>query len=255
MWKSGITFRHRSSCRIPSVVATLRADVARWRCARGTIFGRAVVPDVWRTRASAAGSGSSRSLPFGAPWSSNAPAGDSGSTASSSTVTPSDFATSRAGVSSSRPPRRPARAGREGRTRALPTCTTGSAGRRRPPMRWRGTPRLPPGRSRLRARSCRAPRIRQSGGRHLPASRGRPGRDTSWEPDRGRATRCPSARAPQRSQQGCVWSSGLSPPPRPKGTPASPDRQPRIARSPPMDESPFRRGERGTPIASLADRR
>ena len=51
MWKSGITLRQRSPGVSSSVAATLPADSVSRRWVSGTIFGRAVVPDVWRTSA------------------------------------------------------------------------------------------------------------------------------------------------------------------------------------------------------------
>ena len=54
MWKSGMTFRHRSDGSSRSVSATFRAETASWRCVSGTSFGRDVVPDVWSARATVA---------------------------------------------------------------------------------------------------------------------------------------------------------------------------------------------------------
>ena len=101
MWKSGITFRHRSDCSSRNVSATFRAETASWRCVSGTSFGRDVVPDVWRARATAPGSGLLVGDPSsGTPSRVKIPAGCDGSTWRSSTRIPRDRATSRAGVSS-----------------------------------------------------------------------------------------------------------------------------------------------------------
>ena len=51
MWKSGITFRHRSVGSSRSVSATLAADVSRLRSVSGTSFGEPVVPEVNNSRA------------------------------------------------------------------------------------------------------------------------------------------------------------------------------------------------------------
>ncbi len=51
MWKSGITFRHRSVGSSRSVSATFAADVSRLRSVSGTSFGEPVVPEVNNSRA------------------------------------------------------------------------------------------------------------------------------------------------------------------------------------------------------------
>ena len=57
MWKRGITNRQRSSEVRASDSAMLAAERARLAWVRGTVFGRAVVPEVWRTRATSSGAG------------------------------------------------------------------------------------------------------------------------------------------------------------------------------------------------------
>src|SRR4051794_36296261 len=51
MWNSGMTLRHRSPAVSWTDAATLAADVRRFVWDSGTVFGRAVVPDVCNTRA------------------------------------------------------------------------------------------------------------------------------------------------------------------------------------------------------------
>ena len=70
MWKRGMTPRHRSSRPRSSVLATFAAEATRFRCRRGTRFGREVVPEVWRSKATSSGSGDSESLFRGPPGSS-----------------------------------------------------------------------------------------------------------------------------------------------------------------------------------------
>ena len=67
MWKSGMTARQRSSAVSSSEPATSAADAQRFRSVRGTSFGRAVVPDVWRRSAACDRSASSArsSIPGG----------------------------------------------------------------------------------------------------------------------------------------------------------------------------------------------
>src|SRR5687767_10455616 len=55
MWNSGMITRARSSSLRASDSLTLYADAHTLRCDSGTILGRDVVPDVWRTRAISSG--------------------------------------------------------------------------------------------------------------------------------------------------------------------------------------------------------
>ena len=59
MWKSGMTVKERSAALSRNDAAMLRAERARLRWRRGTIFGRDVVPDVCSTRASSSSIGRS----------------------------------------------------------------------------------------------------------------------------------------------------------------------------------------------------
>ncbi len=56
MWNNGITLRQRSDGVSASDVMMLPTDVARLRWLNGTIFGRAVVPEVCSTSAMSSGS-------------------------------------------------------------------------------------------------------------------------------------------------------------------------------------------------------
>ena len=51
MWNSGMMLRQRSAGVSASAAPMWRAEAARFAVDKGTIFGRAVVPDVWSTRA------------------------------------------------------------------------------------------------------------------------------------------------------------------------------------------------------------
>src|SRR5262249_32418475 len=51
MWNSGMMLRHRSAGVSDRVSRMFFADAAMLAPASGTIFGRDVVPDVWRTSA------------------------------------------------------------------------------------------------------------------------------------------------------------------------------------------------------------
>src|SRR5688572_1774548 len=51
MWNSGMTFRQRSAGVRARASRMLPAEITRLRWLRGTILGRAVVPEVWSTRA------------------------------------------------------------------------------------------------------------------------------------------------------------------------------------------------------------
>jgi hypothetical protein len=115
MWNSGITFRQRSSGDSARCAAMLRADATRLACDSGTIFGRAVVPEVCRISATSPGDGhlpvsavsalsavsaAAEALParrnaVPAGRSSKQPAGAAGSTTISITARPSSAATSR----------------------------------------------------------------------------------------------------------------------------------------------------------------
>ncbi len=55
MWKSGITFRQRSSGVRRRVARMFPAEAHTFRCSSGTIFGREVVPEVWSTSATSSG--------------------------------------------------------------------------------------------------------------------------------------------------------------------------------------------------------
>src|SRR5213078_1090567 len=55
IWKSGMITRPRSFGVSASVLRMFEADAAMFLCARGTIFGRDVVPDVCNTSAMSSG--------------------------------------------------------------------------------------------------------------------------------------------------------------------------------------------------------
>jgi hypothetical protein len=55
MWNRGMTLRQRSAGVRLSAARMLSAEIARLRWVRGTILGRAVVPEVWRTIATSSG--------------------------------------------------------------------------------------------------------------------------------------------------------------------------------------------------------
>ena len=94
MWKSGITFRQRSAGVRSSVSATFAALAASFRCVSGTSFGRAVVPDVCSSKATASGSSRpSKGVSVGTPSIPKVPAGAAASIVSSSTRMPSFRAT------------------------------------------------------------------------------------------------------------------------------------------------------------------
>jgi len=101
MWNKGITLSARSLAESSSVVAMLRAEAQMLAWASGTIFGREVVPEVCRMRATSPGSAGPGlpAAPAAAPDSRNAPAPACGSGASAMTATPSFSAARSAGVS------------------------------------------------------------------------------------------------------------------------------------------------------------
>ena len=100
MWKSGITFRQRSSGVSASAAPMCRAEAAMFACVSGTIFGREVVPEVCRISATRSGRIvpiSRTTTPGGrSDVSLKLPAGAPGSTSSRSTGTPSAVAASSA---------------------------------------------------------------------------------------------------------------------------------------------------------------
>ena len=78
MWNSGIKFRHRSLSPSSSVSRMCAAEDTRFLWFNGTIFGREVVPEVWRISAMSAPSSSSvrpAPCPFGAPSRATVPLG------------------------------------------------------------------------------------------------------------------------------------------------------------------------------------
>src|SRR5271165_741660 len=99
MWNSGMMLRPRSAAAKARLAAMLPADFVTLACDSGTIFGRDVVPEVWRISAtsSAAARPGRAAAPFTAPESENAPAPRVGSGVSVNTATPSFFAASIAG--------------------------------------------------------------------------------------------------------------------------------------------------------------
>ena len=99
-----MTLSARSSAESSSEVAMLRAEVQMLACASGTIFGREVVPDVCRMRAtSCASAGPGRAAaPAAEPESRNAPAPASGSGVSVMSLTPSFSAACERGRSAAR---------------------------------------------------------------------------------------------------------------------------------------------------------
>ena len=56
IWNSGMMLTPRSCAVKASAVRMLRAEAQTFRCERGTILGREVVPEVWSTRAMSPGS-------------------------------------------------------------------------------------------------------------------------------------------------------------------------------------------------------
>ncbi len=116
MWNRGMTLRQRSASVSSRAAAIVRAEATSRPCVSGTIFGRAVVPDVCRTRAMSSALGPSILSVGSAPAATSSmvgersdpgprgrrrivPAGAS-SWVSSKTGIPSASATSAAGVSS-----------------------------------------------------------------------------------------------------------------------------------------------------------
>ena len=102
MWNSGMTLRQTSAGASDSAAAMLAAEAVTFACVSGTIFGRAVVPEVCSTSATSSGCAMpGRAARPGVPPSSvKDPAGPSGTTSSSGT--PSFAAAARAGVSTPR---------------------------------------------------------------------------------------------------------------------------------------------------------
>src|SRR6516225_7026155 len=80
MWKSGMMLRQRSSGRSAKVAPMCLAEAAMLACDSGTNFGRDVVPEVWRRRATSSGVAKPEAAePKEGPSSANAPAGPAGS--------------------------------------------------------------------------------------------------------------------------------------------------------------------------------
>ncbi len=94
-----MTLSARSSAESASEVAMLRAELQMLECASGTIFGREVVPDVCRMRATSCASASPglAAAPIDEPDSRNAPAPACGSGVSVMSLTPSFSAARSAG--------------------------------------------------------------------------------------------------------------------------------------------------------------
>ena len=101
MWNSGMMLRQRSAGVSASDRRMLFAEAKTLDCKSGTIFGRDVVPDVWRISATSSSPGAVLSQPpsFVCADSVKVPAGADGSKASRTTATPNFSAAGSAGPS------------------------------------------------------------------------------------------------------------------------------------------------------------